>query len=69
MVLHDQKIMLENCIFQNLCHEITLMVEIPFDLEQLLWIDYHHQLFVQDFKRFALKYMQGFLSIFVQIHM
>jgi hypothetical protein len=57
MVLHDQKIMLENCIFQNVYHEIALMVEIPFDLEQLLWIDYRHQLFVQDFKCFALKYM------------
>ncbi len=36
MVLHDQKIMLENCILQNVYHEIALMVEIPFNLEQLL---------------------------------
>jgi len=36
MVLHDQKVMLENYIIQNVYHEITLMVEIPFDLEQLL---------------------------------
>jgi hypothetical protein len=36
MVLDDQKIILENCIFQNVCHEIALMVEIPFDLEQVL---------------------------------
>jgi hypothetical protein len=36
MALHDQKIMLENCIFQNVCHEIALMVEIHFNLEKML---------------------------------
>jgi hypothetical protein len=29
MVLHDQKIMPENYILQNVYHEIALMVEIP----------------------------------------
>jgi len=33
MVLCTQKSMLENCIIQNACHEIVLMVEIPFNLE------------------------------------
>ncbi len=41
------------------------MVEIHFNLEQLLYIDYHHQLFVQDFKCFALKYVFQYLFKFI----
>jgi len=36
MVLCIEKTMLENCIIQNVCHEIALMVEIPFNLTKLL---------------------------------